>query len=160
MAKSLLDISPSLLQTLGRIITRWAYVEMILGEFLAALLRADRGALHVITANVSSATIEDWLRTLIPIRFAEAATQVRLNAILNEVAELRAERNALVHGQWQPGPEPNTAKVQSVNLARSEIVLTRLVTASDLQELAERISEILEEIQIFRAVFRTVERKA
>ena len=38
------DIPPALLQSLGRIIVTWSYVEMLSGNYFARLMRADPGA--------------------------------------------------------------------------------------------------------------------
>ncbi len=104
----------------------------------------------VITQSVSGATITDWLRTIIPFRFENDAAQRDLRELLSEIDKLRYERNRLIHGQWAIGPEPKTAIVQTVNLARNEIVLSNLVTASDLDDLRDRIQHALNKLIIVR----------
>ena len=54
-------IDAKLIEALGRIVILWAYVEMLSGVVLAHLPRADDGAVHVVTQNVSHAAITDCI---------------------------------------------------------------------------------------------------
>ena len=53
-----------------------------------------------------------------------------LEETLTEINELRAERNALIHGVWATTTEPGTALVQTVRLQRRQVVQGELVTTA------------------------------
>ena len=102
--------------------------------------------MHIVTQNVSGATITDWLRTLCDIRFTHEASRKALKELLRIIDETRSERNALVHGIWHPGPIPQTALVNSLRLDRRELMKDELVTIADLDELIHRIDTIVAEL--------------
>jgi len=140
------DIDPQLLQRLGMVVSRWAYVEALEGEFLAFLAHADPGAMYVLTQSVTGATLTDWLRILAPIRLTHPDTTERLKALFTRIDETRSERNVLVHGLCRPGPEPGTLLTQTVKWERAEVVREELMTAPDLDDLIQRIHEIAAEL--------------
>jgi hypothetical protein len=61
-------LHPSLLEGIGIIVQRWAYVEALEGEFLAYLVGASDNNLYVITQTVSGKSLTSWLRTLCDIK--------------------------------------------------------------------------------------------
>jgi hypothetical protein len=140
------DVSPQLMAGLGLIVSRWAYVEALEGEFLSFLTDADPGSMYTITQSVSGATLTDWLRTLSQVRFSSANMVANLGKLFTNIDETRADRNALVHGLWKPGPEDGTAIVQTIRWDRREVVREELVTAADIDELVERIIDINREL--------------
>ncbi len=144
MADTPTAVHPSLLEGLGLIVQRWAYVEALEGEFLAFLTGATD--LYVITQAVSGSSITTWIRTLSDIRFTHDESREKLKDLFTRIDETRGERNALIHGLWSPGSEPMTANIQTVNLARSALIVNQFVTCPDLQDLAERIGEIMAEL--------------
>jgi len=125
-----------LLAVLGLIVSRWAYIDFLMGEFLGFLLQANPALMYVITGNVSASTISDWIRTLLAIRYMPNEPPEDIMSLLNIIDELRAERNTVVHGLWERGNVPGTALVQTVRWERAEVLKTELTTKGDLKELA------------------------
>ena len=141
------EVEPALLEGLGRIVVHWAGVDALVNEFWTHLMMASRGSAYVVTANVSSATVTDWVRTLMHMRFTNENTLANLTLLLNRVDELRAERNALVHGLWTTHmTDPSTAVVQTVRWTRAEVIKHEVVTVADLNELSNDIMEMLNEL--------------
>lgn len=140
-------IPPPLLEWLGRIIVTWSYIEMLSGNYLAHLMRAEIGAFQVVAHGVSHATIVNWIRTIAEIGYNETPAKTAILELLTETDALRAERNSLVHGQWMPHAEPGTATVQTANLERRRIVNTEFVTGASLEHLREIISDCLADWQ-------------
>jgi hypothetical protein len=140
------EIHADLLSALGRICIGWSYVEALQGHFLAWLLQAEPGRAFVITQNVSSSTVTDWIRTLLQVPQIRRTGIGDLSELLSAISNTRGERNRLVHGVWSPGPEPVTAEIQTVRWDRSEIVQTELVTVADLNDLLHRVEDIMREL--------------
>lgn len=147
MEPSVPIIDTQLMTMLGRVVTTWSLVEGYTTELVAFLLEADPGSFYVVSRNVANATVTDWARTLATMRFDNDNTREKLAALLSSADEARAERNIYVHGLWKPGPEPQTALVQTVRWDRREVVKYELVTLSDLEELLERIANIVGELR-------------
>ena len=139
-------LHPSLLEGIGIIVQRWAYVEALEGEFLAYLIGAKDNNLYVITQTVSGKSLTSWLRTLCDIKLTHQESREKVADLFARIDDTRAERNAVVHGLWSPGSEPITGQVQTVNVARKEMIITLLMTCPDLADLAERIGEIMREL--------------
>jgi len=106
--------------------------------------------MFIITQNVSASTVSDWIRILTPLHVSDPNTQASLLTLLATVNEIRAERNALVHGLWREGPEPNTAIIQTIRLDRAEIIKDEFATAADLNDLIQRSTEALIEALALR----------
>jgi hypothetical protein len=51
---------PALMAGLGKVISRWAYIDYLLGEFVAFLVEGKPALMYVITNNVSGSTLSDW----------------------------------------------------------------------------------------------------
>jgi hypothetical protein len=129
-------VAAPLLAGLGLVITRWAYIDFLMGEFLSFLLEANPAMMYVVTGNVSASTISDWIRTILAARYIPDDPPAEIMALLTTIDELRAERNGMVHGLWERGNVPGTALVQTVRWERTEILKTELTTKGDLKELA------------------------
>jgi hypothetical protein len=142
------DVSPQLIAGLGMIVSQWAYVEAYEGEFLSFLTDADPGAMYTITQSVSGATLTDWLRVLSQVRFSNSNMVDNLSKLFTKIDETRADRNAFVHGLWKAGPENGTAIVQTIRWDRREVIRQELVTVADLNEIIERILEVIAELQM------------
>jgi hypothetical protein len=135
-------IDPELMQRLGQIVIRWASAEQWISALLATFAKADLGAMILITNNVSVSTQSRWIRGLMALRRHEAQHNKRVVALLNRADELRGKRNELCHGLWDTtGCEPKTAKVQTVNLERSQPLRDRIVTLDELDQLVVQIDK-------------------
>ena len=150
------EIEPEFLERLGRIVTQWALIEATEGEIVSQLLDADPGGMYVMTQSVSGQTLTNWIRTLVPIRLTHPGSQKRINILLTEIDEARAERNALAHGLWTTDTPLGSVTVQTVRWERSEVVKTELWTAADLDELIDRILHISAELTFLRKRFEQI----
>jgi hypothetical protein len=136
-------IDPSLLIRLGRFVVNWAYLEDFLGDLFAAVVSADPGNLRVVTQNVSSATLTEWIRTTIRFRPTPEESAAELEKLLNEIDELRAERNSLVHGLWGTAEGHSTiALIQTVRIGRREPGRDWAVTTADLDALVDETQNL------------------
>lgn len=130
------QIEPELLQRLGSLVVVSGRVEGLIGDLFATLMRGDRGPLYLVTERVAVSTLMEWVRTLLAIRSAPPAITQEISEILDAAKAFQGERNALVHGQWGTDKsEPGTVMVATIDLQRSEVIVDRLVTAADLDEL-------------------------
>jgi hypothetical protein len=140
------EIDPALLERRGRFVHQWSFVEMVLHMFLAFLLHADKGLVHVVANCTSVSKLTDCIRKLVPIRFKDATTQENIRDLLRRIDEAWAVRNAIVHGMWSVGNAPRTAFVSTIRWERSEIMTDRLIGAGDLDGLIEEIGAIYDEL--------------
>jgi hypothetical protein len=127
---------------LGQIVFRWSALEYLISLLLTTLVKADHGAMMIITANTAIASQSKWIRGLLSGREREAEHSARVIELLERADDLRNERNEFIHGVWDTTDcEPKTASVQTVNLERAEIIKSRLVTVQDLNHLVADINE-------------------
>lgn len=136
-------IETGLMAGLGTVMSRWAYIDYLMGEFIAFLVDAKPALMYAITNNVSASTITDWVRTLLPVVYHDDESIDEILSLLSEIDRLRAVRNTLAHGLWSRHVK-GAAKVQSVRWERSEVIKIELVTVRDLKELAADIDEALQ----------------
>jgi hypothetical protein len=136
------DSDNALMLRLGGIVILWSHLENWLGELLSYLLGANPALMHVVIDNVSSSTVTDWIRTLLQAPNVPIPASAELNALLTEIDNLRAERNALVHGKWMF--EDEVALVQTIKWSRAEVVNQTVVTKLDLEQLSASIGEALD----------------
>jgi hypothetical protein len=136
-------VRAGLMERLGGVVILFAYVEQWLNEFLAHLLEGNSALMHTVTANVSSATVTNWCRTLLRVHHHPDEPPADIMELLDTIDGLRGERNALVHGLWRFGEPgiPGTAIVQTIKLDRSPVVNQQVVTLADLHELTLAIGE-------------------
>lgn len=154
------QIEAELLERLGRVVIGWARVERLVADlFSATLIKSDAGqpvdpgSLIIVTQNVSLATLTAWIRTMIEVRQTPDETALEIREMLNEVDELRAERNALVHGLWGTDKSlPGTVMVQTTRLERREMIRDELVTAKDLDHLDNGILRVTKALIQFLSV--------
>jgi hypothetical protein len=138
-----LTVDPALTEPLGQIVIRWASLESWVSFLLANLLDADPGGMHVMTNSVSTSTQTQWIRNLLKHRPPhEAEKKEKIESLLNWADDLRSERNEFIHGLWDTTKcEPGTAIVETVNFQRARIVVSRLVTPNDLNQLVIEIDD-------------------
>ena len=92
------SIASELAARLGEIVMRWSAVEGCLAHLLATLVNADPLALSVITDGVTNATQAQSIRTLLYAQLHREAGIGEMLDHLTRAEDLRADRNALVHG--------------------------------------------------------------
>lgn len=135
-------IDSELTSRLGQIVTRWSVLENWLSHMLASVVGAEAAPMSIITANVSTNTIIQWMRTTLNVHVHKQPELQEVLDLLTRADELRGDRNALVHGVWtDDGCEPGTCLVNTVRWDRNEIIRDWLVTTADLDELLGHIDD-------------------
>ena len=81
---------------------------------------------------------------------------MRIFDVLDEIEELRPERNELIHGLWSSSPERSTI-VQTTRLERADVIHERVVTAPDLDHLCDLAIELSIEL---RSILRDMQSPA
>ena len=150
------EIEPELLQQLGLVIVRWSLIEAWVNDLFVAMTEADAASMIVVTTNVSQSSITGWIRTLLDVRQTPPDLAEEIRDVLNEVDEIRNERNAFVHGLWFTTGPSNSAIVQSTRLERREMVQDVVVTEADLRDMVSRIVHLsgrLREILITQGAY-------
>ena len=127
-------VSSEIHQRIGAVSAEWSWVEILLGEMLSFFVKADPGAMYVITNDVNGKTLVSWLRTLSDIKAKDADTLKVFKDLLNEVDDLRATRNTIVHGAWQGHGDPSVASVNTFRWSRSDVSRTEVWSVHDLDE--------------------------
>lgn len=129
--------SPEILQRIGTVASEFSWIELLTAEMLSHFLSADSGSMKVLTQSVSNSTITDWIRVLVSMKVhpndpdgAKIVTD-----LLQEVDDIRAERNTVVHGMWTAGIEPGIGNVQTMKWERSEVIKTEVWSITDLDDL-------------------------
>jgi hypothetical protein len=136
------EIEPELLQRLGLFMVRFAHLENCLSNLFVKMTGGEPGLMIVVTANVSQTSISDWIRTILEIAHSPHEWANEIRSILDDLDELRAERNTLVHGLWTTDSAAGSVVVQTVRLDRREIIKGRVLTAADLGILIEEALSI------------------
>ena len=148
-------IDPALLERLGSIVVRWGIVEAYVSEVLSLLLMADRGCMYVLTVATPVSAQLKWIETLVKFRLVDDQARAQMLETIADLNELRSERNALVHGLWNTGPEPATALVQSVRIEGTEMMKGEMVSLAELKELDEDLTAAIERIRAVMHVLET-----
>ena len=144
------QIEPEFFEKLGRLLQHWALIDAGLVELLAACLHSDPGMTLLLAQTVSGSTVTDWCRKMSRILDTPEDSLRELESILGEIDELRAERNALVHGVWGTDVSgAETILVQTVRLHAAQPVRQRLVTLADLDDLIRETLGIYSQLLAF-----------
>jgi hypothetical protein len=137
------EVDPELIKRLGQIAINWAVIEEWLGHMLGTLIDADLGGASVLTNEMGAAAVIRALKNCIAIYEAKDPELKVVRELVEEADELRAERNIYIHGLWEPGKEPQTALVQTTGWQRPEIIRSRLVTITDLDQLLAEFDDFM-----------------
>lgn len=137
------SIGCELASRLGQVVMRWSAVEGCLSHLLATLVNADPVAMSVITENVTNSIQAQSIRTLL---YVQLHKEVGIGEVLDHLTkadDLRADRNALVHGLWDTTScEKGTCQVHSFKCGR---FTSWLVTTAELDELISHINKWIAE---------------
>jgi hypothetical protein len=141
-----LPLHPDLASPLGRVVVRWSALEYWITLLLGTMLQADQAAMSVVGNSVSVSTQSKWIRALLAGKPEEKIAADQIIELLTRADDLRSERNELVHGIWdETNCERGTAIVETVNLGRTEIIRSRLVTPQDLNDLIGEIDSWIDD---------------
>lgn len=136
------EIDPEFLQLLGLIVIRWSLVENWVNDLFVAMTEGNKGAMIVVTSNVSQNAIIGWIRTLLRISQTPFELAQEITETLDTIDEIRLERNGLIHGLWTTEGGAGAITLHTVRLDRREIIKELVVTASDLRDLVDDILEV------------------
>lgn len=146
------DIDPLVIQKLGQAIIAWSLVEAFVSQLFICMTKGDRGAMYVVTGNVSAKTLTGWIRTLINSAPDDPLDEEALT-LLDEIDELRVERNLYAHGVWRPGAHFGSGIISSLRLERSAILEDTVVTAADLEEFSDQAMILTKKLNSFLVRF-------
>ncbi len=133
------SIASELAWRLGQIVMRWSAVEGCLSHLLATLVNADPVALSVMTDGMTNSTQAQSIRTLLYVQLHDEVGIGEILDHLTKADDLRADRNALVHGLWDTtGCQTGTCQVHSFKCGR---FTSWLVTTAELDELIGHINK-------------------
>jgi hypothetical protein len=89
----------AMLIELGRLITRWGYLESVVENLLAGFLGTEPQLLFPITADIQISTRLKHLRMVGRLRLAREYFEILSHLVL-QAEELCRSRNYLIHGLW------------------------------------------------------------
>jgi hypothetical protein len=92
-------MSDTILIELGRLITRWGYLESVIENLLAGFLGTEPQLLFPITADIQIGTRLKHLRMVGKLRLAPEHFKI-LSHLVSQAEELCRFRNYLIHGLW------------------------------------------------------------
>jgi hypothetical protein len=125
---------------------------MMVSDLFVHMSRGEPGAMIIVTSNSSQSTVSSWIRSLLDLLEPQPDWAHDAREALTEIDVLRADRNALVHGQWTPNDGGITALVHSAKIERREILKSELVTTSDLNDTLDRIRDVtVDFVSVMRA---------
>ncbi|MEX1083778.1 MAG: hypothetical protein WEC82_05615, partial [Xanthobacteraceae bacterium] len=130
-------------EQLGRAAVFWSAVESLLAEFLSYLLKADPGSMYVLNQTVSTEQLLKWIGTLVEIQLSNRPDIAEL---LERIEDSRQDRNAYIHGVWGTDSPLGTVLIQTVRLNRSTVTRSEIVTLADLNDLVERIEDLVADL--------------
>lgn len=122
---------PTIYAKIGEVASEWTFIETILSEFLSHMCHADPGAMYVITQTVASASVVTWCRRLVEIQVKDPQSRDVILNLLKEIDAARAERNTIVHGNWEAGDAPGFARVKTFRWDRQEVARDELRSIAD-----------------------------
>lgn len=146
------DIPPEFMQRLGALAISWALIDKLISHMFIGMIDGNDGSMYVITENVTSKTISEWIGTLVDSHgCSQPEYAEHIKEVFKNIEIPRATRNALIHGLWSAThAEPGSVIVQTVRLERAEIVKGEVVTLADLdayideaQEIAAQLHEVM-----------------
>jgi hypothetical protein len=89
----------AMLIELGRLITRWGYLESVVENLLAGFLGTEPQLLFPIIADIQISTRLKHLRMVGKLRLSPEHFRI-LNRLVSDAEELCRFRNYLIHGLW------------------------------------------------------------
>jgi hypothetical protein len=89
----------AMLIELGRLITRWGYLESVVENLLAGFLGTEPQLLFPITADIQISTRLKHLRMVAKLRLDPEHFKI-LSRLVSQAEELCRFRNYLIHGLW------------------------------------------------------------
>lgn len=111
-------------------------------------------AMVTITPTVSAATLSLWARQIVlNANTLDEGDRGIILPILDELDDLRPQRNALIHGSWKACGN-GAALVTSTRIDRPEAIKHELVTLGDLDHLITRIAELTTELTVLSEFYK------
>jgi len=99
------EVHGSIIVELGRLTTRWGWLEAVVEDMMAGLLGTEPPLLYPITADIAIGTRIKHLGLLAKLRIGVPADLQRLGIILASLSSLCGRRNAVIHGLWYRATE-------------------------------------------------------
>ena len=117
------EVHGSIVVELGRLTTRWGWLEAVIEDCIAGLLGTEPPLLYPITADIAVGTRIKHLGLLAKLRIGEPPDLERLGVMLSGLNEICGRRNALIHGLWyRAADDPEVAMVFETRPTKSALI--------------------------------------
>lgn len=133
---SLISDTNRLYRAIGQVVVRFQFVEYIVAEHLAVLLRMrDAEDVHRVSAAMSYRQKVDLMYELYPSRSSPAWPTVDLQAVRRALYVAEEFRNAVVHSFWHVGGTNESGWMRAKSTLRSAAGLKVTLGTVDLNHL-------------------------
>lgn len=137
-APNLLHDTDRLYGAIGQVVVRFQFVEYIVAEHLAILLRMkDTGDVHRVSAAMSYRQKVDLMYDLYPARSNPAWPAVELQSVRGALYAAEEFRNAVVHSFWHVGGTTERGWMRAKSTLRSSSGLKITLGPVDLKYLEQ-----------------------
>jgi hypothetical protein len=119
------NINEAMLLELGRLTTRWGFLEGIVEDMLAGFLNTIPALLYPITSDIAIGTRLKHLRLVGRLRLNDDDFET-LSALTTQASELCGYRNFIIHGLWVQTDDPDIAELSETRISRNSLVRAML----------------------------------
>src|SRR5271157_1189267 len=124
------NVNEKILLELGRITTRWGFLESIVESLLAGFLDTDPRLLFPITSDVAIGTRLKHLRLLGKLRLSSDYLVI-LDKLASQASVLCGYRNLIIHGLWIQTTDPEIAELMETRPTKNAYPLQMVQYVND-----------------------------
>lgn len=139
----------SVMEPMGRMIGRFALLEMALDDGVVMMIGADHQlATRTLIAGMNFLELLDRFRRLYHFRVDDPEKHAKLKALLPRIEQVNADRGELVHATWARGDSPDSATIFSAKArGKKPVFSSKVVTVAHIDGVGLRACEIALEIR-------------
>ena len=147
-------VPEDVLTEIGRIVTHFALLEIVLNSLVRGLIGLDDRSNRVLTSELSFARLQDVAVSLVKEHHEERVAD--LKEALKLVSKAESDRNAVLHSRWGLSPfgKDGLAVIRTKYTAKRRKGLDfqrEILNAADLRAMAREISVAAYEVEKFAA---------
>lgn len=149
LAKASSEANPEILSAIGRVVIESSRLEYELALIVSHLIDStDEKVGWIVTAGASIKTLSPLLLSLYEYRVKDENKIEHLKELLGKCQKLSSVRDVYVHSAWiSHHPLDSALRQKATNkLKKGFNAKVEFVPASDINKLADEISEIIEKI--------------
>jgi hypothetical protein len=138
----------------GKIIARFAGLEMILEAALAAMLKMQPGLAPLVMTTLRYEQKRDLLRTLNSMADWPSETRDEFDRLIKNADSVNKTRRYVAHSMWKPGRKVGRIKPMAIT-AKGDVKMLGMhhnekeYSATDLEAEAKRIADIAQRFRRF-----------